>query len=151
MGTKVEMDDFKLNSSANREGVYILSEIDNEFESIYLKVRDKEKRIYSDKELINLPFASETNPHKKEWNLRAKSFHRFRKYLESKEQKLNVLDLGCGNGWFCGQLSNSINHNFYCVDVNLTELTQGRRAFNSESDKIYLRRYIYIRYSQGFF
>lgn len=125
------MDDFKLNSFANREGVYILSEIDNEFESIYLNVRDKEKRIYPDNELINFPFLSNNNPHKKEWNLRAKSYNRFKEYLSQKKEYLNIMDLGCGNGWFCGQLSNSFNHNFYCVDVNLTELAQGRRVFNS--------------------
>ncbi len=129
------MDDFKLNSADNRNGVYILTKINNEFESIYLKVREKEKRIYSDEELLNLPFASVSNPHKKEWNLRAKSFQRFRKYLQSKELKLNILDLGCGNGWFCGQLSRSFTHNFYCVDINLTELTQAQRVFNSDNLK----------------
>ena len=45
------------------------------------------------------------------------------------------MDLGSGNGWFTGQFSNSFDHNFYCVDVNLTELTQGRRVFNSDQIK----------------
>ena len=45
------MDDFKLNPAVLRDGIYILTEINNEFESIYLNVRDKEKRIYSDNEL----------------------------------------------------------------------------------------------------
>jgi ubiquinone/menaquinone biosynthesis C-methylase UbiE len=129
--TKIEMDDFKLNPAVLRDGIYILSEINNKFESIYLNVRDKEKRIYTDDELINLPFPSKNNHHKKEWNLRAKSYNRFKEYLRQKKENLNILDLGCGNGWFCGQLSNSFNHNFYSVDVNLTELAQGRRVFNS--------------------
>ena len=71
------MDDFKLNPVLLRDGVYILTEINNEFEFIYLKVRDKEKRIYPDDELIKLPFSSVKNPYKKEWNLRAKSYLRF--------------------------------------------------------------------------
>ena len=129
------MDEFKLNPADLRNGVYILSEINNEFESVYLKVRDKEKRIYPDDELIKLPFPSENNTHKKEWDLRAKSFIRFKEYLKQKNTDLNILDFGCGNGWFCGQLSKSFNHNFYCVDVNITELTQGRRVFNSEKLK----------------
>ena len=126
------MDEFKLNPESVQDAVYILSEINDEFESVYLKVREKEKRIYSDEELIKLPFASKINPHKKEWNLRAKSYLRFIEYLRQKKENLSFLDLGCGNGWFCGQLSKSFNHNYYCIDVNLTELKQGRRVFNSE-------------------
>jgi ubiquinone/menaquinone biosynthesis C-methylase UbiE len=114
------------------DGVYILSELNDEFEKVYLEIRNKEKRVYTDKELRNLPIALESNSHAQEWKLRSKSFQRFRNYLKAKEQNLNILDLGCGNGWFCGQLSNSFNHNFYCVDVNLAELKQGRRNFTSE-------------------
>lgn len=135
MDTEIKMDDFELNPDVLRDDVYILTEINNEFESIYLKVRDKEKRIYPDDELINLPFASKKNIHKKEWNLRAKSYSRSKEYLRQKKDNLNILDLGCGNGWFSGQLSKSLNHYFYCVDVNLTELTQGRRVFNSNQIK----------------
>jgi SAM-dependent methyltransferase len=132
VGKEIEMDEFKLNNNTLKDGVYILTEINNEFESVYLKVRDNEKRIYSDEELIKLPFASETNPHKKEWDLRAKSFLRFKHYLMLKKENINILDLGCGNGWFCGQLSQSFKCDFYCIDVNLTELKQGRRVFDSE-------------------
>jgi len=117
------------------EGVFILSPINSIFEDIYLNVREKENRIYSDSELKSLPFASSSNPHKNEWDLRAKSFQRFKKYLKTKKQKLNILDLGCGNGWFSGQLSRTFDHNFYCADVNLTEMKQGRKVFNSENIK----------------
>jgi len=133
--TEIKMDDFELNPAVLRDGVYILTEINNEFESIYLKVRENEKRIYADDELLNLPFPSKNNPHKKEWNIRAKSYNRFKEYLRQKKDNLNILDLGCGNGWFSGQLSKSLNHDFYSVDVNLTELTQGRRVFNSNQIK----------------
>jgi SAM-dependent methyltransferase len=145
------MDDFKLNPAVLRDGIYILTEINNEFESIYLNVRDKEKRIYSDNELINLPFPSNNNPHKKEWNLRAKSYNRFKEYLRQKKENLNILDLGCGNGWFCGQLSNSFNHNFYCLDVNLTELTQGRQVFNSGQIKFIYADIFSSEFPESFF
>jgi SAM-dependent methyltransferase len=128
-----EMINFEKFSS--EDGVYILSEINGDFEEAYLKVREKEKRIYSDKEAARLPFASEDNPHKDEWKIREKSFQRFKKYLTTKEPGLNILDLGCGNGWFCGQLSKTFGHNFYCVDVNLTELKQAARIFKSEKLK----------------
>ncbi|MBP1683670.1 MAG: hypothetical protein H6Q27_1237, partial [Ignavibacteriaceae bacterium] len=90
---KHEMAEFKLDPTSLKDGIFILSEINNEFEKIYLKVREKENRIFSDAELKQLPFASESNPHKKEWDLRAKSFQRFKEYLKSKKQNLNILDL----------------------------------------------------------
>jgi SAM-dependent methyltransferase len=130
-----KIEEFELNPSSNQDGVYILSEIKNDFESLYLKVRDKEKRIYSDDELILLPFASDGNIHKAEWNLRAKSFNRFKEYLNTKTENINILDLGCGNGWFCGQLSRTMNHNLFCVDINFAELRQGSRVFNSNKLK----------------
>ena len=124
-----------LNQGTLKDGIYILSEINNEFESIYLKVREKENRIYSDSELRKLPFASDNNPHKKEWGLRAKSFLRLKIYLGKKKGSLNILDLGCGNGWLSGQLSKIFNYKFYCLDVNYTELKQGNAAFNIEKIK----------------
>ncbi len=117
------------------EDLFVLSPITNKFEDVYLKVRKKENRIYSDSELILLPFASNLNPHKNEWDLRAKSFLRFKEYLNVIKQELNILDLGCGNGWFCGQLSKIFNHNYYCVDVNLIELKQGSKVFKSDNIK----------------
>jgi ubiquinone/menaquinone biosynthesis C-methylase UbiE len=129
------MTEIKLTPISVQNGVYILSNIDTEFETTYIKVRQKEDRIYSDDELKNLPFASETNPHKMEWKLRANSFLRFKRYLKSGNKVKKILDLGCGNGWFCGQLSKSFNHDYYCFDINLTELKQGRRIFISEKMK----------------
>jgi len=134
-GHEISMAEYKLDSTTLQDGAYILSKVKPDFESIYLKVREKEKRICSDTELLNLPFASNSNPHKKEWTLRAKSFKRFTKYLQTKKHGLNILDLGCGNGWFSGQLSKSYDHNYYCFDLNLKELKQGRQNFKSEKLK----------------
>ena len=129
------MAEFNLSPGQKQDGVYILSEINDDFESLYLKVRKKEKRIYSDTEIDNLPFCHNTNPHKYEWLLRAKSFLRFKGYLKIKNENLNILDLGCGNGWFSGNLSKDFNHNFFCADVNLTELKQGKRVLDSKRIK----------------
>ncbi len=120
-----------LDNYPKQNGVYILSEIKSEFESEYLKVRNKENRVYSDEELKQLPFASTNNPHTNEWKVRAKSFLRFKNYFSLKNDGQIILDLGCGNGWFSGQLSKTFNHEFYCFDVNLIELKQGRKTFNS--------------------
>jgi ubiquinone/menaquinone biosynthesis C-methylase UbiE len=132
---KCKMAEFKLSPGKKQDGVYILSEINDEFESLYLEVRRKEKRVYSDTEVNNLPFISESNPHKNEWKLREKSFLRFKDYLKIKNENLNILDLGCGNGWFSGNLSKDFNHNFFCADINLTELKQGERVCNSDKIK----------------
>ena len=43
--------------------VYFLSDIDNTFEKIYVEVRKKENRIYSDHEVSKLPMVSNVNPH----------------------------------------------------------------------------------------
>ena len=121
-----------LNNYSQQNGVYILSEVNDVFESSYLEVRKKEKRIYSDDELKTLPFATSNNPHVDEWKVRVKSFLRFKEYAKSKKDKMEILDLGCGNGWFCGQLAKTSVHNFYGVDVNLKELEQAERIFNSD-------------------
>jgi ubiquinone/menaquinone biosynthesis C-methylase UbiE len=126
------MAEFKLNPESLKDGIYFFSELNIEFENIYLKVRENENRIYSDEELKKLPFASDINPHKKEWDLRVKSFLRLRDYFNTKKANLNILDLGCGNCWLIGQLSKKYNHKFYCVDINFTELKQAKASFNSE-------------------
>jgi len=116
-------------------GVVRISEVDEAFEKLYLQVRKKENRIYSDDEIKLLPYASKVNPHKNEWALRTKSFLRFKEYLSQKKSKLNILDLGCGNGWLAGQLAKEFEHNYFCVDVNLTELEQAARVFENNNIK----------------
>jgi len=116
-------------------GVVRISEVDEAFEKLYLQVRKKENRIYSDDEIKLLPYASKINPHKNEWALRTKSFLRFKEYLSQKKSKLNILDLGCGNGWLAGQFAKDFDHNYFCVDVNLTELEQAARVFENENIK----------------
>lgn len=58
---------------------------------------------------------------------------RFKEYLSQKKTKLNILDLGCGNGWLAGQLVKEFEHNYFCVDVNLSELEQGARVFENKN------------------
>lgn len=114
------------------DGVYLFENEKTLFEENYLRLRRKEKRLYSDEEVKLLPFASSLNPHKKEWDYRAKSFIRFKEYLKKFNEQLNIFDLGCGNGWFSGELAKTCNHNFYCVDINQYELKQAARLFGSE-------------------
>jgi len=123
--TEIILDKTKLKS-----GVYFLSEIDNIFESIYVAVREHEKRVYSDEEVKHLPNASNSNPHKEEWELRKHSLHRFINYIQKFNDKLNLLDVGSGNGWFSANVANSNLFNIYALDVNNFELEQAARVFN---------------------
>jgi ubiquinone/menaquinone biosynthesis C-methylase UbiE len=125
----------ELNQIVPEEGVLKLSEVDKTLEELYLNIKEKEKRIYSNDELRLLPFVSADNPHKEEWDFKVKSFMRFNKYLKTKEEPLSILDLGCGNGWFAAHLSKDLNHLFYCVDISFKELKQAAKVFMSDKIK----------------
>ena len=65
-------------------GVIHLSEVDEHFEKLYLKLLKRDKRLYGDEEVKLLPYATKEKPHKHEWALKTKSFLRFKKYLSKK-------------------------------------------------------------------
>jgi ubiquinone/menaquinone biosynthesis C-methylase UbiE len=44
---------------------------------------------------------------------------------------LNILEVGCGNGWLCAQLSKIPGSNVAGIDINKTELDQARRVFGN--------------------
>jgi len=114
------------------DGVLTISKIDESLEKILFQIKKIEKRIYTDEEVKLLPFASKLNVHKDEWDIRVKSFLRFKKYLSRKKSGLNILVLGGGTGWFASQILREQHHNFFCVDINLEELKQGARIFSTE-------------------
>lgn len=128
----------ELNTFTSVDGVIKISEVDKDYEISCNNLRRRERRNYSDDEIRLLPFASPKNPHREEWNLRAKSFMRFRAHLTSKCDSLQILDLGCGNGWVSAQLGKNLKNNYYCVDIHLTELLLGAKIFKSENIKFIL-------------
>jgi len=123
------MNEVVLDKTKLRNDVYYLSEADNTFESDYIAVRKKENRIYSDEEVKLLPNTSNDNPHKNEWKLRSKSMGRFISYVQKPNDKLNLLDIGCGNGWFSANIARQTPLNVYALDINKTELEQAARVF----------------------
>ena len=54
------------------------------FEELYFKVREKEKRIYSDEAVKLLPLVDVNHPHSKEWMIRKSSFEKLSDYLKKK-------------------------------------------------------------------
>ena len=119
-----------LNKYRFENGIYIVSRIDKEFENLYLKVREREKRIYSDLEVSKLPSISSGSPHFREWKLRKRSLQRFTNYIQKYNDKLNLLDVGSGNGWFSANIANRSSIDIYALDVNKFELEQAARVFN---------------------
>jgi ubiquinone/menaquinone biosynthesis C-methylase UbiE len=113
--------------------VYLLSDIENAFEKLYVEVRKKENRIYSDYEVLQLPIISSDNPHHKEWELRKITSSRFISYLKQCENNLKILDVGCGNGWFSSVIASNISSEVYGIDINKLEIEQAARVFKSQN------------------
>ena len=100
------------------------------FEELYLGVRDKEGRMFSDCDAAALPYLPKSHPLRKEWLMRADSMKRFLEYLKDHPPQGPVLDLGCGNGWFSCKIAELTGENVIGLDVNSIELEQAARVFH---------------------
>jgi ubiquinone/menaquinone biosynthesis C-methylase UbiE len=107
---------------------------DQDFEREYLHCRQQEQRIYSDAEVLQLPEISSLHPHAGEWQHRKQSCKRMLQYLRSKKKSLQILEIGCGNGWLCNRLSAIANVRVTGTDINFTELQQAARIFKSRQN-----------------
>lgn len=105
-----------------------------EKEQLYFEVRNKEGRIITDDLLRLLPYVPQDNPYKSEWNLRTKNYEKFTAHLKSKNKSLNILDIGCGNGWMTNRL-NKEGYKITGLDLNMAELLQAEKVFG-ESDTL---------------
>lgn len=102
------------------------------FEKHYLDLRKLEKRVLSDELVLQLPKINNDN-HQREWKLRAKSCQRFINYLSKHEGLTNILEVGCGNGWFTHQMNLHTTAQIYGVEVNTLELEQAKRLFENKN------------------
>lgn len=120
----------ELNNKIKFENVYFLSSLNKkEFDEImYLKIREKEGRIYSDDILKCLPEISKTNPLNNEWQVRKATMKNLINYFSNKD-KLSILDIGCGNGWLSNKIALNTNNFVVALDMNRNELLQGARVF----------------------
>ncbi|MCI0610415.1 MAG: methyltransferase domain-containing protein [Anaerolineae bacterium] len=96
---------------------------------LYLHVREKEGRLYSDDVVARLPLMPSDNSLADEWRARSASASRLTQYLLRRATPLSILDLGCGNGWFSNLLS-KFGHRVLSVDQNRHELKQAARVFS---------------------
>jgi len=105
----------------------------NSFEDLYINAREKEQRIYTDGQLLLLPDIAPSHPYYKEWLVRKHSSERLIKYLKSKGKPLNILEIGCGNGWLSARLSEIENSTVTGLDINQVELTQANTVFKKSN------------------
>lgn len=114
-----------------KQNVYYLTPEDPHFSKYYLAVREKEKRVLTDAQVMKLPDLKLY-----EWQLRKKSTQRFVNYINTKHGPLHILDIGCGNGWFSNKIAETSNVNQVIgLDINRVELEQAASVFNRKNLK----------------
>ncbi len=105
--------------------------VPGDFETLYLRLRQQEGRIYTDEELAQLPGIANTHPHYKEWRIRKDSSQKLVDHLKKKNKPLDILEIGCGNGWLSHRLSSIPDSKVIGTDINFTEIQQAARVFQN--------------------
>lgn len=103
------------------------------FEDLYLTVRQKEGRFYTDEQVSQLPDIEEIHPYFHEWQMRARSSRRLINYLQQKNKPLSILEIGCGNGWLSAKMAGLDGALVTGLDANKPEIEQARRVFKNSS------------------
>ncbi len=115
----------------NTTGIY---PVVNEFEQLYIRLRQKEGRIYTDEETANLPCINKDHPNAKEWEIRAYSLKKLLTYIKHTATGPTILEVGCGNGWLSARLAAITKGEVIGADINNTELEQAKRIFHQHSN-----------------
>ncbi len=109
--------------------LYMLSPATSGFEQAYTAVRALEGRLLPDEIVRDLPDLPPGHALKAEWEQRKPGFRRLMAYLRLQKRPFQILDLGCGNGWFTRHLAAGTPHTVLGMDINLLELKQAARLF----------------------
>lgn len=109
------------------------TETSTDFGRLYLAIREHEKRAYTDAEVSHLPDIDLLHPHYAEWQIRKRSAARLINYLHKKQRPLNILEVGCGNGWLAAKIADVPGVNVTGIDINLVEIDQAERVFRKEN------------------
>ena len=120
---------------SQQNGVYIPEGIlpDTSFEKLYMLVRQKEQRVYSNAEIMDLPDIATNHKQNYEWSVRKDSCKSLLTYLKKKNQFLKILEIGCGNGWLSHKLAEIPRTEVIGLDINLTELKQAANIFTNSN------------------
>jgi len=86
-------------------------------------------RVYSDHEVALLPSISNDHHYYDEWKAREHSTRRLLKQVQQVGSSVNILEVGCGNGWLAARLANITSGEVTGIDINLRELRQAKRVF----------------------
>jgi 2-polyprenyl-3-methyl-5-hydroxy-6-metoxy-1,4-benzoquinol methylase len=107
-----------------------------EFEAQYAHLRAQEQRVFTPEEIRQLPVTREDHPHHEEWEMRRHTISAFLDYLKNKGTGMQILDIGCGNGFF-SHLMTEAGNRVIGVDVSLFELEQAAHCFGSSNPSWY--------------
>lgn len=102
---------------------------ENEFEKLYIPLRKKEGRLYSDREITKLPEIATSHSHYKEWEIRKNSCNNLLNYIKKNGHVCDILEVGCGNGWLTAKLSSTTTGTVTGIDINRVELEQAKKVF----------------------
>lgn len=108
------------------------------FEKNYLRLREKESRVYTDEIVKDLPQVPDCHPLRKEWSMRRISLEKLIWHLKRRGSCNSVLELGCGNGWLSHHLAASLKADVCAMDVNAAELSQGSRIFSYDQNLTFI-------------
>jgi SAM-dependent methyltransferase len=100
---------------------------------LYLRVREKEGRLYPDDVATRLPDISTDHPLRIEWRARADSLRRLLRYCGRLPQPVSILELGCGNGWLSSRIGSLPGVRVWGLDRTGIELTQATRLFKADN------------------
>ena len=103
----------------------------NAFEELYIALRLKEGRIFSEKEIARLPVVEASHQHYKEWLIRKRSCKKLLRYIKRRGHIHNILEIGCGNGWLAAQMASVTKGKVTGIDINTVELEQAKKVFRS--------------------
>jgi len=105
-----------------------------DFKDIYIQLRTKEQRMYSDAEVAELPYISPNHIHYAEWKVREESCKRLISYLRKQKKPLTILEVGCGNGWLSAKLADFAGTKVKGIDANTVELQQAGNVFKNKEN-----------------